>query len=212
MQITKLGHCCLVLEEAGTKIMTDPGGFTVEAQQGITGLDAILITHEHMDHFHIESVEALLARNPGAVVVTNEGVGKLLAAKGIAYTVVGDGQSTTVKGLKIEGHGREHAPIYGDMGRVENTGYMIAERFYFPGDNYHAPGTAVDILALPVAGPWMRIADAVEFAKVIKPRVAFGVHDGMMQQFFRGYPEKVMQRFVPDMEYVTLADGETREF
>lgn len=212
MQITKLGHCCLVLEEAGTKIMTDPGGFTVEAQQGITGLDAILITHEHMDHFHIESVELLLASNPGAVVVTNEGVGKLLAAKGIAYATVGDGQSTTVKGLKIEGHGREHAPIYGDMGRVENTGYMIAERFYFPGDNYYAPGRAVDTLALPVAGPWMRIADAVEFAKAIKPRVAFGVHDGMMQQFFRSYPEKVMQRFVPEMEYVTLADGETREF
>jgi hypothetical protein len=34
----------------------------------------------------------------------------------------------------------------------------------------------------------------------------------MMQQFFRSYPEKVMQRFVPEMEYVTLADGETREF
>ena len=212
MQITKLGHCCLVLEEAGVKIMTDPGGFTVDAQRAITGLDAILITHEHMDHFHIESVEALLASNQGAVVITNEGVGKLLAAKDIAYIRVGDGESTTVKSVKIEGYGREHAPIYGDMGRVENTGYMIAERFYFTGDNYHAPGTAVDVLALPVAGPWMRIADAVEFAKAIKPRVAFGVHDGMMQQFFRGYPEKVMQRFVPEMEYVTLADGERREF
>lgn len=192
--------------------MTDPGAFTVEAQQAITGLDAILITHEHMDHFHVESVQALLVANPNAVVITNDGVGKLLGEKGVPYTKVGDGGRTEIKGISVEGFGHEHAPIYADMGRVENTGYLIADRFYFPGDNFHAPDKPVDILALPVVGPWMKIADAIEFAKTVKPRVAFGVHDGMIQHFFRSYPERAMQMFVPDIQYVTLVDGESREF
>ena len=28
MKITKLGHCCLVIEEKGLKILTDPGSYT----------------------------------------------------------------------------------------------------------------------------------------------------------------------------------------
>lgn len=212
MRITKLGHCCLLIEEQGVRIMTDPGSFTIDAQRAVTGIDAILITHEHADHFHLESVEALLAVNPGAVVITNTGVGRLLAEKGIAYTRVGEGEHTSVRGISVEGFGHEHATIYADMGQVENTGYLIAGRLYVPGDAFHAPGRPVDVLALPVAGPWVRIGDAVEFARAVKPRVAFGVHDGMIQLFFRGYPAAAMQRFVPEMEYVTLADGEMRSF
>ena len=192
--------------------MTDPGSFSTGEQEKVTGLDAIIITHEHKDHFHVESVQALLAGNPGAVVITNTAVGKLLSELGIAHVQVGDGESTEVSGLKIEGFGTEHAPVYETMGRVENTGYMIAERFYFPGDNFHIPGKQVDILALPVAGPWMKTGEAVDFAKKIKARIAFGVHDAMIQPFFRGHVGTVLARFVPEMVYVSLADGETREF
>lgn len=212
MTITKLGHCCLLVEHEGIRLLTDPGVFTVAAQQDIQGLDAILITHEHADHLHIESLTALLAKNPDAVVVTNVGVGALLDAQGVQYVRIGDGERIEVKGILIEGFGREHARIYAEMGLVENTGFMVAGRFYFPGDSFHLPGRAVDVLALPVAGPWMKIADAVEFAKTVKPRIAFGVHDGMIQDFFITYPEGVMKRFVPEVEYVTLALGEAREF
>lgn len=212
MNITKIGHCCLVLEEAGVKIMTDPGSFTAGEQEKVTGLDAIIITHEHQDHFHVESVQALLASNPSAVVITNKSVGKLLGELGIAHVQVCDGDSTEMKGVKIEGFGTEHAPVYETMGRVENTGYMIAERFYFPGDNFHVPGKQVDILALPVAGPWMKTGEAVDFAKRIQARIAFGVHDAIIQPFFRGHVGKVLGTFVPETAYVSLADGETREF
>ena len=50
MKITKIGHCCLVLEEESIKILTDPGSFTIEGQEQITDLDVVLITHEHQDH------------------------------------------------------------------------------------------------------------------------------------------------------------------
>jgi L-ascorbate metabolism protein UlaG (beta-lactamase superfamily) len=212
MKITKLGHCCLVLEESGIKLMTDPGTFTIEAQEKITGLDAIVITHEHQDHFHADSVKALLAKNPGAVVITNAAVGKLLKDLGVEHVQVGDGQSTVVKGITIEGSGKDHAPIYETMGLVENTGYLIAGKFYFPGDNFHVPGKAIDILALPVAGPWLKISEAIDFAKAIKARVAFGVHDAMIVPPFRGFVGTMLKMFIPNTEYVALQDGESKDF
>ena len=165
MNITKLGHCCLQLEEGGVKLLTDPGNFTT-AQNDITGLDAILITHEHQDHYHVESLKAVLANNPTAVVISNNAVGKLLDKEGIAHRIVGDGQATEVKGISIEGFGTEHALVYPpDTGLVENTGYFVAGKFFFPGDNFYVPGKPVDILALPVAGPWMKMSEALDFAK-----------------------------------------------
>lgn len=218
MNITKLGHCCLVLENNGAKILTDPGSFTTEPVKTVTGINIILITHEHTDHYHIESVQAVLANNPGAVVVSNSAVAKLLAEKNIPCTVVGDGQSATVggaaKGVLIEGYGKDHAPIYGTMGLVENTGYMVAGKFYFPGDSFHDPKRAIDVLALPVAGPWMKISEAIDFAKLVKPRTAFGVHDGMIVPGFGGFVAMMFQNLLkPDnIEYVTIASGETRSF
>jgi len=211
MKITKLGHCCLVLEVDGKKILTDPGTFTT-AQDELMDIDIVLITHEHQDHFHIDSVKKVVVNNPRTTVVTNAAVGTLLKKEGILSTTVGDGNSAEVVGVYIEGFGKEHAPIYGDMGKVENTGYMVADKFYFPGDNFHTLGKSVDILALPVAGPWMKISDAIQFAKIVKAKKAFGVHDGMIIPSFLGFTSMVFKMFVPETEYTTLADGETKEF
>ena len=223
MKITKIGHCALVLEEDGVKLLTDPGSFTVEAQEQVTGLDGIVITHEHQDHYHIDSVKKLLKTNPGVKIVTNSAVAALLEKEGIAAEIVGDGQSGEIsakggsasggKGIKIEGFGKDHALVYPpNMGLVENTGYFVADKFYFPGDNFHVPGKAVDVLALPVAGPWMKISESVDFAKTINARVAFGVHDGMIVPSFRPFVGMLLKMFCPGTEYVALADGESRSF
>jgi len=202
----------MVLEIGSAKLLTDPGSFT-DTQNSIPGIDAVLITHEHGDHLHIDSLKAVLATNPTAQVIGNQAVAKLVG-EAIADTqvvVVGDGQSTMVKDVKIEGFGKDHAEIYGTMGLVENTGYFVDEKFYFPGDAFHNPDKTVDVLALPVAGPWMQMKHAIDFAKAIAPRTAFGVHDGMIQPFFRPFVGQALKMFVPTMEYVTLQDGETKE-
>lgn len=213
MNITKLGHCCLVLEINGTKMVTDPGSFTT-AQDTLTGIDVVLITHEHGDHFHVDSVKALVKNNPTCTIVTNFAVATLIKKEGIEVVVVviNGGESAVVSSLTIEGFGHEHAPIYGDMGKVENTGYMVADTFYFPGDNFQVPGKPVEVLALPVAGPWMKISEAIDFSLQVKARIAFGVHDGMIVPNFRDFTGMVLQRFVPDTMYVSLADGATKDF
>lgn len=38
-------------------------------------------------------------------------------------------------------------------------------------------GTGDDVLALPVAGPWCRLSDALHYAIKMKPRAAFPIHE-----------------------------------
>src|SRR3989338_1349213 len=119
MKITKLGHCCLVIEEhpstslrtGGLKILTDPGAYTT-AQNEVTGVDVILITHEHPDHLHMESLKTVVANNPQAKIFTNSGVGKLLDAENLKYELLEHQQQTSIKNITIEGHGQDHAFIY----------------------------------------------------------------------------------------------------
>lgn len=210
MKITKLGHCCLVLEEKGVKILTDPGSFTT-AQNEVTGINAVLITHEHADHYHLDSLKTVLKNNPQATVITNSAVGALLDKEGITHQIIGDGQSTDVQGIKIEGFGKEHGKIYQNLPTVENTGYFVADRFYFPGDSLHSPSKPVDVLALPVAGPWLKMSEVIEYAKEIQPRVAFPVHDGFKPYtVWHKWPADVLPTI--GIEFVVMQDGDTHEF
>ena len=211
MNIYKIGHCCLVIKTDGKTIVTDPGNFTTE-QDELTGVDIILVTHEHGDHFHMDSVKKMKANNPEAVIVTNPTVGKLLEAEGIACDLVSDGLRSDVHGVSLEGIGTEHAIIYDDLGKTENTGYMIAGKLWYPGDSFTDPQRPVDILALPIAGPWMKLAEAFDYARKLKPRVAFPVHDAIMRS------PQMINRMAPmilanhGVTFQTLDAGETKDF
>ncbi|MCE9549212.1 MBL fold metallo-hydrolase [Candidatus Nomurabacteria bacterium] len=181
MKIKKIGHCCLTIEINGHKIMTDPGSFSV-AQKNESGVSLILYTHEHQDHYHLETLKEVLKNNPNTKIITNTAVGKLLTEAGIDFIKLEDGESFDFNGIKIKGFGNLHAEIYNTYGRVQNTGYMI-DGLCFPGDAFENPNTSVDILALPITGPWMRIKDAVDYAKNLKPRIVFPVHDAHIQDW-----------------------------
>ncbi|MCL5667219.1 MAG: MBL fold metallo-hydrolase [Patescibacteria group bacterium] len=180
MKITKIGHCCLVIKDQGKTVLTDPGIFS-DGQNKITGIDIVLITHEHQDHLHIDSLKIILQNNPQAAVVTNSGVGKLLDKENIPYQLLEDGNKKMFDGLLIEAFGNEHANIYPSILKVQNTGYLISKRLYYPGDAFTMPGKQVEILALPVIGPWLHIAEAINFALAIRPKYAFPVHDGFLK-------------------------------
>lgn len=213
MKITKIGHCCLVIEENGVTIMTDPGAFST-GQEKAAGIDAILITHEHGDHLHTESVRQVLENNPSAIIFTNAGVGKKLDEVGIRYTLLEGREKTTVKDLPLEAFDCKHEEIYEEMGQVQNTGYVIGDRLFYPGDSFFDPGRKVDVLALPVAGPWCTIADAVRYALRLKPNIAFPVHDGMLQKDRLGSAHGIPAKILPEhgITFVALTDGTSAEF
>jgi len=194
MKIKKLGHCCFVAEpKEGIRVMTDPGAFsTMQTEE--KNISAVLITHEHQDHLHIDSLKKVLENNPTAIVITNTAVGKLLDEAGVKYTKIEEGQRYDLNGINISGFGNLHAEIYQTYGQVQNTGYMINNLCY-PGDAFSYPDVHVDILALPVTGPWMRVKDAVDYAKNINPRVVFPVHDAHIHdwaKFIWSVPEKLL--------------------
>jgi L-ascorbate metabolism protein UlaG (beta-lactamase superfamily) len=180
MKIKKIGHCCLVIETKGIRIMTDPGTFT-NAQDQEKNISLIVISHEHQDHFHIESVKNVLANNPEAKIVTNSSVGKLLDAENIPYEVVEHGGSTTILDIVLEGFGEKHGVIYKDMGQVQNTGYMIDNTLFYPGDALTNPEKPIGILALPTAGPFLKMSEVIDYTILLKPTKAFPVHDAIMK-------------------------------
>jgi L-ascorbate metabolism protein UlaG (beta-lactamase superfamily) len=211
MKITKLGHCCLVIEEKGVRIMTDPGAYsTLQNEQ--KNIDYIFITHEHQDHFHLESLKIVLKNNPQAKIVTNSGVGKLLDAENIPYEILEHAGTKDCLGVSVEGCGDKHAIVYKDFGAVQNTGYLFAKRFFYPGDAFYNPEKPVEILALPVAGPWMKISEAIDYAKLLKPKICFPVHDGMLK--YTGLTRGVSGRYLKfaGIEFVDIHEGNCEEF
>ncbi len=208
MNITKIGHCCLVVEVDEVKIMVDPGAWTT-GQNEIKGLDAILITHEHADHFHVESLRVVLGNNPGVRIYTNSAVGKLLTESGISFELLEEGSEIKVKEVPISAFGKEHGVVYPTIPNVMNTGFLIADRLYYPGDAFVQIKKKVEVLALPVAGPWMKMWEAIDFAKAIQPKIAFPVHDGFLAfpGPFHMLPGKLLPEF--GVEFKPLLAGES---
>ncbi len=183
MKIKKLGHCCLVVEINGKKIMIDPGSSTIEEHEKERDIDLILITHQHSDHFNVESLKKILANNPKAVIVTNDGVGKKLIEAGIKYEVLKDKTPKDFFGVEIEAYDCKHEEIFQDFGQVLNTAFLIDKRLFYPGDSFFNPGKPIDILALPVAGSWNTIKSAIKYALEINPKFCFPVHDEDLKSF-----------------------------
>jgi L-ascorbate metabolism protein UlaG (beta-lactamase superfamily) len=211
MKIKKIGHCCLIIETKGIRIMTDPGSFST-AQDEEKNISLVLITHEHGDHFHIESVKNVLKNNPEAAVVTNSAVGKLLDAEGIVHTILEHGGNTSIQNILLEGFGKDHAVIYKELGLVQNTGYMIDGVLFYPGDAYTNPQKPVEILALPVAGPWVKISEAIDYALLLKPKKVFPVHDAVLANPLIGQMHAAMVLPEQGIEFIPLNAGEEKEF
>ncbi len=215
MKITKYGHCCLLIEENGVRVLTDPGNYTT-AQNEVKNIDVILITHEHGDHFHIESVKEILKNSPDVLIVTNNSVNELLKRENILNTkVVEDGEVFECKGVKLSGHGKEHVEIYKDISRVSNTGYFISDRLYYPGDSFFNPNKEMEILLLPVQGPWCRVKDSIEFALALKPKIALPVHDGQLNDFgLRSINKGAISVVLPlnNIQFIPLEIGQETEF
>ncbi|WP_445518946.1 MBL fold metallo-hydrolase [Streptomyces sp. NEAU-174] len=56
MRLTKFGHACVRIDKDGHRLVVDPGGLT--EPHALDGADAVLVTHEHFDHFSEEALRA----------------------------------------------------------------------------------------------------------------------------------------------------------
>ena len=178
MRLTKLVHACVLVEDAGTRILIDPGVFT-PGFEDITGLDAVLITHQHADHVDVDRLSALLSRNPGAALYSDEGTASVLADHGLTAEVVRDGDQLPLDVL-VTVVGTNHAIIHPDIPVIPNVGYLVAGRFFHPGDSFTVPDEPVDVLGLPTGAPWLKLSEAVDFLRTVAPRVAVPIHEAVL--------------------------------
>ena len=210
MKITKLGHCCLLIETKNKRILTDPGSYTTEVHTKLENIDFILFTHEHQDHFHIESLKVILEKNLKAKVYTNTSVSELLNKERIVHLMVKNGEAVDLGGVSVVGIGEKHAIMHSSIPVSKNTGFFVDGRLWYPGDAFTDPKIAVEILALPVSGPWMKISEAIDYAYLIEPKIAFPVHDGTRFGTAHNLPAKLLP--IKGIDFVQLVEGDSRDF
>ncbi|HEX3933006.1 MAG TPA: MBL fold metallo-hydrolase [Nocardioides sp.] len=176
MRITKLGHSCVRLEYDETVVVLDPGMFT--DPEAVDGADAVVITHEHPDHYVCDH----LARTD-APIFTIEAVAARIRQDapevGERVTTVSPGERFD-PGIPAEAVGELHAVIHPDLPRFYNSGYVFdlgGTTVYHPGDALTVPGQRVDVLCVPVCAPWMRGAEGIDFARAVGAPYNLAIHD-----------------------------------
>ena len=193
MTIRKYLHSCLLVEENGRKLLIDPGAYSfIEKRlrpEDIGAVDVIAITHPHLDHYFPDALKTL-AR--GATIIADKEICAPLAKEGLACEPLRARKSKTIAGFKIKALTAPHGPIPADI--PHNQAYLINGKFLHPGDSFSVAGVhphtklgvgvkKCDTLALPVAGPWVKLVDALAFAKKLKPKHVIPIHDAIIKDF-----------------------------
>jgi L-ascorbate metabolism protein UlaG (beta-lactamase superfamily) len=216
MRITQLGHSCLLVQARGQRILVDPGSFSPGIDD-LTGLQVILVTHQHADHVDLQRLPALVEINPQARLYAEPQAAAAMEKAGIGaeYTVAG--KSLTFGPVEITPVGQMHALINEALPRVGNLGVVIRSEgepsLFHPGDAYDAEPGKIDILALPLNAPWTASRDTIAFARRISPRVCIPIHDALLSAIGRQLYLSQVKSFGPDdMQVRDLADGNAVEF
>jgi len=231
MRVAHFGHSCLLVEIDGVKILFDPGTFS-HGFEGITGLDAIAITHQHPDHIDPNRIEQLIEKNPQARLLSDpqtaqqrsepwEGVraGQILTIGGVqAHPSPDHHPSTNHSVIQITGGGGRHAVIHPEIPVIDNTVFQLGTpedpaQFVHPGDSLWVPSAPVGVLAVPTAAPWMRLSEAVDYLRAVSPRTALPIHYGIIEPAAQGiYFGRLSEMRPADTEFKLIEPEDSADF
>ena len=179
MQLTKLGHACVRLDKDGGRLVIDPGVWS--GPDALTGANAVLITHEHVDHVDIDAVRAALAAEPGLELWTTAIVAEQFPDFGGRAHAVAHGDVFTAAGFDVHAYGSEHAAIMPGLPVIANTGFAVDGTVFHPGDSFTLPEDDVPTLLLPVSAPWLKFAETAAYAREVGPaRGGYAIHDAIL--------------------------------
>ncbi|AGL21003.1 MBL fold metallo-hydrolase [Actinoplanes sp. N902-109] len=208
MRVTKYTHACLRLEGDGV-LVVDPGAFSERA--ALTGADAVLITHEHLDHLDLEALADAVAQRPQLTIHAHAEVLPKLAAFTDVVRAVEPGTQFTAAGFQIGAYGGQHAIIHPELPQIANLGFLVSDgtqSVYTPGDSFVAPGQPVDTLFVPLNAPWMKLSEAIDFVRAVAPTRAYALHDSLLTSTGAGISNGHLERF-GGTRYAQLAPGTT---
>lgn len=177
MQITHFGHACVLLDTGSARMLIDPGAFSTDFETS-TGLDAVLITHQHFDHLDPDKLTVVLRANPDArLIVDAQSAAQL---DGFDHEVVVPGDAFAVAGAQIDVLGGDHEVIHPDIPMIANNAYLVDGTHLHPGDAYTPPPAPVEVLFMPTGAPWLKVSEAVDYLRAVAPRTAVPIHEAVL--------------------------------
>lgn len=182
LKVTFIGHASLMFQFGGKVIYCDPvgqfGDFT-----GLPKADLVLISHEHGDHFDLETIKKI-SKSGTTLVMT-----PLCASKLAGGIVLKNGEEKTVDGIRIEAvpayniiHMRSPGMPYHPKG--VGNGYVLTfgdKRVYVAGDTENIPEMkglgSIDYAFLPMNLPYTMTPEMVaDAARMVKPKILYPYH------------------------------------
>lgn len=224
MEITTFGHSCLLLSYPSARILIDPGTFS-SGFEGVTGLDAIIVTHQHPDHLDPQRFTELVTANPGAVVLTEPSVAAMLAdgelPAGPGHTALIEAltaraftpsEHMVIGDVTLSANGGKHATIHADLPQVGNVGVLFTASgeptLFHPGDSLDVTPPGVDILAVPVSAPWCAAKETIDFVRAVGAPQSVAIHDKTLSAGGRGIYLGHIER-LGGTELIQPHDGQT---
>jgi L-ascorbate metabolism protein UlaG (beta-lactamase superfamily) len=166
--VTWLGHATVMLELCGTRVVTDPLLTTRVAHlrrrrpialAAVGAIDAVLLSHTHMDHLHLPSLRRLGREK---TLVVPSGAGGWLRTRGFPNVIeLSVGGCTELGSLTIAAVRAEHRSGRGPHTRLDvpPIGFIVRggrSSIYFAGDTDLFPEmhelSGVDVALLPIWG------------------------------------------------------------
>ncbi len=182
MKLTKYEHACVAFEKEGASFVIDPGSFSQNAAQIISGAQSVLFTHEHYDHINEAAISAALEERPDLRVYAPAAMADTFGPHSGQFTAVAAGDELNIAGFTITVHGSTHAVIHPDIPPIANVGYLVDETVYHPGDAYFVPDASVRTLLLPTSGPWMKIGEAADYVRAVRPEQVVQIHEMLLSE------------------------------
>lgn len=209
MKLTKYEHACLTVEKDDAVLVIDPGSLSPDfvAPEGVV---AVVITHQHGDHFDHDIIASIIDKNSEAIVIAPADVVSQIEVFETRQVTGGD--SVSVGPFDLKFYGEKHAPIHSSLPVADNVGVLVNDLLYYPGDSFTIPDTSVDTLAVPASGPWLKVGEAIDFLLAVKPRFAFPTHEGLLNNAGKEFTYAHLKRFAEsiDAEFRSI-QGETIE-
>lgn len=212
MRLTKLEHAALVVEDSGDRLFIDPGKFTTPITEAHGAL-AIVITHEHDDHWTPAQLDRILEQSPEVRIFGPAGVAA--AASGYPVETVTAGETRELGPFRLRFFGGRHAVIHPSIPVIDNLGVLVNDALYYGGDAFSAPeGVAVEVLAAPAAAPWMKLSEAMDYVERVAPKRAFPTHEMLLSRAGKDLSNARLAWAVQQGggEYLALEPGDTLDF
>ena len=211
MRITRYIHSCLVVEEAGSAVLIDPGYFSWESGlidiSSLPDLSEVVITHDHADHFHPQFVIEVLERFPELTIITTDSVRQKLSALGITRNVT----TKSTASVEVFSAAHERLPAYEGQA-PDNIGVHVFGKLTHPGDSL-VFGVSKAVLALPITAPWGSVTSCLEAGLAALPQAVVPVHDWHWHEAARTTLYQSLDKYLASQKitFISPVDGQAAE-